>query len=391
MARKRISEYRAKSLLLKSLGQDYNGFSLSAKSKQTEDLDTSKTYVVKVDEGVKKRMKKGLVALDKSPDDILTEIKKYSEKGYSHFIVEPFIPHEESQEKYVSIERTREGLQILYSQKGGIDIEENQKDILRKILDNIENAGEIASELDLSEDTLAKLLDAFNAYHFSFLEINPYVLQNGNYYFLDVACEVDSAGEFFVKSAWNDSDFRGGGVREKTEEEIETETLSLKSQASFKLELLNPNGAIFMLLSGGGASIVLADEVDNLGFGKELANYGEYSGNPNAEEVYIYTKNLLKLLSKSKAAKKVLVIGGGVANFTDIRITFQGIIKALQEAKDELKSQHVKVYVRRGGPHQEEGLELMEKFLKEQDLYGLVSDQKTPLPEIINISVKELH
>jgi len=95
----------------------------------------------------------------------------------------------------------------------------------------------------------------------------------------------------------------------KTEEEENILTLSQKSQAAFKFDFLNPNGSVFMLLSGGGASIVLADEVANQGFGKELANYGEYSGNPNEEETFIYTKNLLSLLLKSKAPKKVLIIG----------------------------------------------------------------------------------
>ena len=145
-----------------------------------------------------------------------------------------------------------------------------------------------------------------------------------------------------------------------------------------------------MLLSGGGASIVLADEVYNLGFGKQIANYGEYSGNPNAQEVYIYTKNILELLLKSSSAKKVLLIGGGVANFTNISTTFKGIIEALDEKKGDLLRQQVKVFVRRGGPHQQEGLALMEKFLKENKLYGFVGDQRITLPDVVNMAVENL-
>src|SRR5206468_4255377 len=137
---------------------------------------------------------------------------------------------------------------------------------------------------------------------------------------LDVAAEVDSAGEFFVHNAWNEEDFRSGQPKKRTDEEVAVTQLAAKSQAAFSLEVLNPNGSISMLLSGGGASIVLADEVYNQGYGKELANYGEYSGNPNAEETYLYTKAVLRLLLQSKAKKKVLIIAGGVANFTDVRI-----------------------------------------------------------------------
>ena len=34
---------------------------------------------------------------------------------------------------------------------------------------------------------------------------------------------------------------------------------------------------------------------------------------------------------------KILIIGGGIANFTDVAKTFDGIIKALEDYKDKLK------------------------------------------------------
>ncbi len=216
------------------------------------------------------------------------------------------------------------------------------------------------------------------------------VVTKDSVYFLDIAGEVDSAAEFFVDAAWTAKDYRESDRRKKTEEEDAIERLSQKSQASFAMEVLNPNGSVFMLLSGGGASIVLADEVYNGGHGKELANYGEYSGNPNAEEVYLYTKNLISLLLKSKAQKKVLVIAGGVANFTDVRLTFAGIIKALDAEKDALRDQNIKVFVRRGGPHQKEGLANMQSFLQKEALLGNVSGPEMPLQEIVTLALKTI-
>lgn len=201
---------------------------------------------------------------------------------------------------------------------------------------------------------------------------------------------MDSAAEFFSGGAWSTDDFVTGETKEKTIEEQNIEKLSSKSQASFKLDVLNPNGSVFMLLSGGGASIVLADEVANLGFGKELANYGEYSGNPNEEETYLYTKNLLHLLLKSSAKNKVLIIAGGVANFTDVRITFRGIIKAIDEVKDRLQEQKVKVFVRRGGPYQEEGLAQMRDFLQKEKLFGEVVGPEMVLTNIVAKAIKYL-
>ena len=285
-------------------------------------------------------------------------------------------------ELYISIERVREGKKTLYSKSGGVGIEKNKASVHQIILSTNKDIQKVSEYLGIDKSFLENILNAFDKYHFSFLEINPLVLVNGKLYLLDLAVEVDSTAEFFVKGKWSSEDFVMG-LKPKTKEEEEILKLSAKSQAAFKLDVLNKNGSIFMLLSGGGASIVLADEVFNQGNAASLANYGEYSGNPNADETYIYTKNLLSLLIKSKAKNKVLIIAGGVANFTDIRITFKGIIKALDENKKELEKQKVKVFVRRGGPHQKVGLELMENFLTEQNLLGIVAGPEMILTDIV--------
>lgn len=207
---------------------------------------------------------------------------------------------------------------------------------------------------------------------------------------IDLAVEVDSAGLFLVEGAWDEQDYRLGEVKEKGDAEKAIEQLASKSQASFKFVPLNHNGSIFMLLSGGGASIVLADEVANLGRGADLANYGEYSGNPNEEETYIYTKNLLSYLTSSSSPKKILIIAGGVANFTDVKKTFAGVIRAIEECAPSLQEQGIKIFVRRGGPNQKEGLEHMARFLKDTHLYGNVSGPETVLTEVVKEAIQEL-
>ena len=56
---------------------------------------------------------------------------------------------------------------------------------------------------------------------------------------------------------------------------------------------------------------------------------------------------------------KILIIGGGIANFTNVAATFKGIIRALKEYKGPLISHGVKIFVRRGGPNYQEGLKAM--------------------------------
>ncbi len=159
------------------------------------------------------------------------------------------------------------------------------------------------------------------------------------------------------------------------------------SPAALKLTVLNPNGSLWLLLSGGGASITIADTVQSAGFGASLGNYGEYSGGPTTAETYLYTKQILNLVLSSTATRKAIVIAGGVANFTDVKSTFKGIIQALTEVAEQLKAQDVKVFVRRGGPNEVEGLKLMEDFLKDKDLFGSVYGSDVVLTEAVSDAI----
>ncbi len=387
MARKKLSEYKAKSLLYAVFGQEYSGISVGEGELSTLP-DPKSSYVVKVDQGVKKRFKKGLVLLNITSQSISKATETLREKGYSHFLIEPQQSYDTSSEHYLALLRERNGIMLFYSPHGGVDIEENQGSIQKIMISSFdkENIKHIAQQIHIDELILQALIFAFNTYYFSFLEINPFIVINKKFIMLDAAVEVDSTAEFFVEGAWNETDF----TEEKNIQLPEVEqvkALASRSQAAFSLTVLNPEGSLGMLLSSGGASIVLADEAGNLGYGNELINYGEYSGNPNAEETYLYTRSILSLLIKSKASKKALIIAGAVANFTDIRITFSGVIKALRECSSDLRAQHIKVFVRRGGPNQKEGLSLMTDFLEEEDLFGQVKGPEMVLTDIIHEAI----
>jgi ATP citrate (pro-S)-lyase len=114
------------------------------------------------------------------------------------------------------------------------------------------------------------------------------------------------------------------------------------------------------MVAGGGASVVYADTIADLGFGHELANYGEYSGAPSEAHTYHYAKTILDLMTRDYDDRgKVLIIGGGIANFTDVAMTFKGIIRAIKEYQNKLKENKVHIWVRRGGPNYQEGLQLL--------------------------------
>ncbi len=394
MPRQKLSEYRAKRLVFKSLGLHYKGWSVDTKDPVLPQLEkgglpASGRFVVKVDEGVKGRFKKGLVLLDVARGDLAAAAESLSRKGYGQLIVEPVVEHDRTDERYLSLSSDRQGIILQYTPHGGVDVEEHAGSIKQARLNTDTDWHKLAAATGLKASHLQDLAKTFKNNYFVFLEVNPYLAKGDTVHVLDAAIEVDDAAAFFVDN-WSPDDFRRHSGQSSPEAELAVRELNANSPASFSLSVLNPDGSIFLLLSGGGASVVVADEVYNRGLGEKLSNYGEYSGNPNAEETYLYTKTVLGLVLASKAPKKVVFIGGAVANFTDVARTFAGVIRALDEVADDLRAQNVKVFVRRGGPNQKVGLERLKTALERNGLLGAVHDPGTPLTVAVDEAVRGL-
>ena len=146
--------------------------------------------------------------------------------------------------------------------------------------------------------------------------------------------------------------------REMSKEEKYISDMDAKTGASLKLTVLNSQGRIWTLVAGGGASVVYADAIASSGFVSELANYGEYSGAPTETQTYNYARTVLDLMLRAPEHPegKVLFIGGGIANFTNVASTFKGVIRALRDVAPVLKEHNVQIWVRRAGPNYQEGL-----------------------------------
>jgi ATP citrate (pro-S)-lyase len=214
---------------------------------------------------------------------------------------------------------------------------------------------------------IASLLAMYADAQFAYLEINPLVMTGdvggakAAIVPLDLAAKVDEAGAFLASAKWGDMVFPPPFGRLPEPEEALIREMDGKTGASLKLTLLNRNGRIWTMVAGGGASVAYADTISDMGYGHELANYGEYSGAPSEGQTYEYAKTILKLLlaaapTSESEIGKLLIVGGGIANFTDVAKTFTGIIKALKEFAQPLRDGKVTIWVRRGGPNYHEGL-----------------------------------
>lgn len=379
MSRVKLSEYRAKKMLL---GKDYAGLSIRAEGGDAMPKDGQ--WVAKVDQGVKKRFKQGLVVVDKPSSELGAAIDGWRSKGFSQFIIEPFFAHNAKEEQYFSMERVREGIRILHAKDGGVDIEAHPEAVKHYLITSAADVPAVAAASGMPHAFLQNCIDVFEKNFLAFLEINPLVIMDGQAHLLDAAVLVDDAGTFFTDK-WDEHDL----VRSKTRHPAETrvEEFASTTPASLKLSVINPDGALFFLLSGGGGSIVIADEAQLLGAGPLIGNYGEYSGGPTREETYLYAKEVIGVMLASCATKKALVIAGGIANFTDMKSTFSGIIDALAEVAEKMRAAGIKVFVRRGGPNETTGLKIMREFLEKESLLGSIDGSDAIITKAVDSAI----
>ncbi len=434
MAQRAIREYDGKALFAKHWNEYFDGFHYPFKSvlvTSGEELKQKanehgfewlkqEPLVAKPDMLFGKRGKNGLVLfkVNKPGDVTLEDAAKWIDEKRSHditllsgqtgrlthFIVEPFTPHTQDQEYYIAATTVGEDDVLYLSAEGGMEVEENWDKVneVRIPIDlsdsDIEKAIKANIPSEIPEDKQAEFAAfAFAFYkffrdlHFAYLEINPIVmLDNNEMAILDLVARLDDTAGFLMKDKWGDIEFPTPfGMEEKSPEEQAIAEADAKSGASLKLTILNPMGRIWTMVAGGGASVVYADTIADLAGVKDLANYGEYSGGPTTAETQFYAETIFDLMTRHKDPRgKILIIGGAIANFTDVAKTFTGIINALEKYADKLKEHNVKIYVRRGGPNYEKGLKDIKEAAEKLGLYIEVYGPETHITDIVRMAIE---
>ena len=365
--------------------------------------------VVKPDQLIKRRGKSGLMLLNAGWPEVLDwvearrgrEVRVERVSGLlDHFLIEPFFPHRQQDEFYVCISNKRAGDELLFHHEGGVDVGDVDSKASRFLvpLNASISEADIATALlqrveERKRDVLARfILSLYRFYaqlHYSYLEINPLVVSEELQVLpLDLAAKIDETAKFEAGNHWGRLDFPPPFGRPLLPAEQFIAELDGKTGASVKLTILNPAGRVWTMVAGGGASVIYADTLCDMGAGEELANYGEYSGAPDENLTYEYARTILELLSRERHPKgKVLLIGGGIANFTNVAATFKGIIRALTRYADVLIQQNVRIFVRRAGPNYQEGLELMRSLAVKLDLNIQVFGPETHMTMIVPLAL----
>ncbi len=443
MAQKAIREYDAKSILAKHWDKYFPNFTyayetvLVQNGSELKEAATEKawlnekTLVAKPDMLFGKRGKNGLVLFrDAKPGDVKLDKaaswidEKSSSKQevffafegdtptgnasvdyLTHFIVEPFTPHEQAEEYYISATVVGDDDVLYMSAEGGMEVEENWDKVTEVSFKITESEDEIAAKIkanvpaDVAEKDKAAFAEfaigffkAYRELNFAYLEINPFVMQGSKIELLDMVAKLDDTAGFLMAEAWGDVEYPTAfGMEEKSPEVLAIEEADSKTGASLKLTLLKPDARIWTMVAGGGASVVYADTIADLAGIEDLANYGEYSGGPTTGETKFYAETLLDLMTREKDAQgreKILIIGGAIANFTDVAATFTGIIQAFENYAEKMKNVGVKIYVRRGGPNYEKGLKDIKEAADRLGLWIDVYGPETHVTDIVRMAVE---
>ena len=434
MAQRAIREYDGKALFAKHWNRYFDGFHYGFKSILVTSGDELKQkakehgfewlnqepLVAKPDMLFGKRGKNDLVLfkVNKPGDVTLEDAAKWIDEKSSHdvtllsgqsgrlthFIVEPFTPHTQEQEYYISATTVGEDDVLYLSAEGGMEVEENWDKVNEikipiDLTDNeIEKVIKANIPADIPENKQAEFaVFAFSFYkfyrvlNFAYLEINPIVmLENNEMAILDLVARLDDTAGFLMADKWGDIEFPTAfGMEDKSPEEKAIAEADAKSGASLKLTILNPLGRIWTMVAGGGASVVYADTIADLAGVKDLANYGEYSGGPTTAETQFYAETIFDLMTRHEDPRgKILIIGGAIANFTDVAKTFTGIINAFEKYADKLKAHNTKIYVRRGGPNYEKGLKDIKEAADRLGLYIEVYGPETHVTDIVRMALE---
>eukprot|EP01031_Cornospumella_fuschlensis_P038444 gene38444-46724_t len=275
--------------------------------------------VVKPDQLIKRRGKAGLLAINKTWPEVVQWIKERMNKEckvevvtgiLDHFIVEPFVPHQQSDEYYLCLQSFRYNEEILFYHEGGVDVGDvDAKGVRLELAINEEPTVALVKEKLLQkvpagrQDYLAgfivALVKLFRELNFVYMEINPLVMtDDGRITPLDMAAKIDETAHFLNGTQWGSIEFPAPFGRAEFPEEAFIKKLDQASGSSLKLTILNQYGRIWTMVAG-------------------------------------------------------------IANFTDVAATFTGIQKAMKQYREELLENKVQIWVRRAGPNYQEGLKNM--------------------------------
>src|SRR5919199_86452 len=283
---------------------------------------------------------------------------------------------EVKQEYYAGVvwDGTRKAPVMLFSDMGGIDIEEvaeNHPDhVGRGYFSNllpfsdfqakqvVAQTGVTGSALNRATAVLAALARLFVERDMTLAEINPLAeLQDGKFVALDAHMEMENEARPRQKELLDELGIPDDDLREPYEpSEFEANVKAIDSadhRGVIQGKDTGFHGNLGLVIGAGGGSLTLTDAVRSQG--GNPANYSEIGGNPSVAK----SCGLAKEVLKKDGVEKIAVMMSIVSN-TRVDIVARGVIKAcLELGKDPAET--IAIF-RIPGAWEEEGFKILERY-----------------------------
>ncbi|MBA2763257.1 MAG: acetate--CoA ligase family protein [Thermoleophilaceae bacterium] len=355
------------------------GYALSAEEARSAAAEIGGPVVIKSQVLTGGRMKAGGVKFADTPEEAAAhaaeilelEIGGHMPRGV---LVDP--KAEVEQEYYAGIvwDGTRKQPMMLFSDMGGIDIEEvaeqHPDHVGRGHFSNllpfsdfqakqvIAQTGVTGSELNRATPILAALARLFQTCDMTLAEINPLArLSDGRFVALDAHMDLEDEARPRQKALMAQLGIPAEEQREAHEATpFETAVTAIDSadhRGVIQGKDAGFHGNIGLVIGAGGGSLTLTDAVRSQG-GKP-ANYSEIGGNPSVAKAC----GLAKAVLEKDGVEKIAVMMSIVSN-TRVDIVARGVIKAcLELGKDP--GETIAIF-RIPGAWEEEGFKILDHY-----------------------------
>ena len=324
------------------------------------------------------RMKAGGVKFSDSPEqaeadarDVLAlEINGHMPRGV---LVDPRASVKQEYYAGVVWDGTRKQPVMLFSDMGGIDIEEvartHPDHVGRQHFSNIlplsefqakqciTATGVTGSKVNKLIPILTKLARLFVENDMTLAEINPLgELEDGSFVALDAHMDMENEARGRHKALLADlgvGEEETRQAREATEFELAGEAVDAQDHRGVAGNVTEFDGNLGLVIGAGGGSLTLFDAVRNAG--GHPANYCEIGGNPSVAKAC----GLAKLVLSKPGVEKIAVMMSIVSN-TRVDIVARGVIKACLELGYD-PAEKITIF-RIPGAWEEEGFKILRKY-----------------------------
>jgi len=283
---------------------------------------------------------------------------------------------EVKQEYYAGVvwDGTRKRPMMLFSDMGGIDIEEvaekhpdhvgrgHSSNLLpfsdfqaKQVIASVGITGSVLNRLTPILSNLARL---FRDRDMTLAEINPLAqLEGGRFVALDAHMEMENEARPRQKALLDDLGIPDDDLREAHEpSEFEANVKAIDSadhRGVIQGKDTGFHGDLGLVIGAGGGSLTLTDAVRSQG--GNPANYAEIGGNPSVAKACGLAREVLK----KDGVEKIAVMMSIVSN-TRVDIVARGVIKAcLELGKDPAET--IAIF-RIPGAWEEEGFKILERY-----------------------------